>query len=191
MLENPNAFARRIGITGLAALLALLASSAFAGPPIDERVSRPGGPLLSESSAGSLKRAVRAWHRDNYEMAIRHTDIALSHDPIGQDLELALAISCALRGEVGEIEVGLAHCDRLVELTGGREGRYLNSRANTRMRSGEVESAIEDYRAALALAREDASAGAVRPDEIERNLAGAMRMSASQSDTALASSLVR
>ena len=147
--------------------------------------------MLGESTASSLKRAVRAWHRDNYEMAIRHSDIALSHDPLGRDLELALAISCALRGEVGEIEVGLAHCDRLVALTGARDGRHLYSRANTLMRSGDFESAIEDYRAVLALSHAAASTEAVPREVVERDLARATRMSAPASDTALASTRVR
>jgi tetratricopeptide (TPR) repeat protein len=192
MRKNRIGAVKRLGITLLVPLLCFVASHAFAGSKAaTTKSSMKPVALLTESTSPSLKRAVRAWHRDNYEMAIRHTDVALGHKLLRADLELALAISCVLRGETGEIQAGLAHCDRLVELTDARDGRYLNSRGNARMRSGDVENAILDYRAALTLAGESGTFGMAEHKLVERNLARAMHLGDLDGRSAVASTEVK
>ncbi len=191
MSNNRIDAARLLGVGLLVSLLCFIAPSALAGSKDASRTARQNTGLLTESTSPSLKRAVRAWHRDNYEMAIRHTDVALGHKLLRADRELALAISCALRREVGEVEAGLAHCDQLVELTDGRDGRHLNSRGNARMRAGDVEAAVLDYQAALALAAETETFGMAEQKLVRRNLARAMDVMGSESQHAVASAPVR
>ena len=71
------------------------------------------------------------------------------------DRQTALYLACVGGTQLGRAESALRFCDEAVSLSGARDPRHLNNRANALLQAGRVAEAIADYRRAIALLKKD------------------------------------
>jgi tetratricopeptide (TPR) repeat protein len=98
-----------------------------------------------------VENSLWAWNHGRIEEAVVKAERAMRKHLHPSDGSTAAAIVCIGRTQLQQPEAALSYCHAAVRISGGRDWRHLNNRANALLQVGQFDQAINDYEQAVGL----------------------------------------